>query len=107
MGDNELVLATKRIQRDLQAFNLDPTAQTMYNIELVSEENMFQLKGHIHGPPDTPYHGGIFHLAIRIPKEYPFQPPKVEFITKIWHPNISEYQCLSFYLSLFFSYFIY
>ncbi|KAH9391713.1 ubiquitin-conjugating enzyme [Tyrophagus putrescentiae] len=60
MGDNQLVLATKRIQRDLLAFNLYSTAQTMYSIELVSEENMFQLKGHINGPPDTPYYVGIF-----------------------------------------------
>ena len=86
MGDNQLVLATKRIQRDLQAFNLYSTAQTMYSIELASEENMFQLKGHINRPPDTPYYVGIFRLAIRMPKEYPFQPPTVVFTTKIWHP---------------------
>ena len=103
MGDNQLVLATKRIQRDLQAFNFDPTVQTMYSIELVNEENMFQLKGHINGPPDTLYHGGIFCLGIKMLKKYLFQPPTVVFTTKIWHPNISEHQCLTFYLSLFLS----
>jgi len=40
---------------------------------------LVELKGRIAGPPDTPYEGGIFHLEIRIPETYPFNPPKVRF----------------------------
>lgn len=29
-------------------------------------------------------------MEIKIPETYPFNPPKVKFITKIWHPNISS-----------------
>ena len=36
------------------------------------------------------YEGGTFHLEIKIPETYPFNPPKVKFLTKIWHPNISS-----------------
>eukprot|EP00760_Papus_ankaliazontas_P035602 PhM_4_TR7927/c0_g1_i1/m.58159/K06689/UBE2D, UBC4, UBC5; ubiquitin-conjugating enzyme E2 D len=36
------------------------------------------------------YYGGTFVLDIVIPESYPFRPPKVKFITKIFHPNISE-----------------
>lgn len=29
-------------------------------------------------------------MEIKIPETYPFNPPKVKFLTKIWHPNISS-----------------
>lgn len=48
------------------------------------------MRGEIAGPPDTPYEKGTFLLEIHVPETYPFNPPKVKFITKIWHPNISS-----------------
>ena len=48
------------------------------------------LKGTIPGPQGTPYEGGIFEIDIVLPKQYPFEPPKMRYITKIWHPNISS-----------------
>ena len=36
------------------------------------------------------YEGGTFLLEIKIPDTYPFNPPKVKFTTRIWHPNISS-----------------
>lgn len=53
-------------------------------------DNYTELKGEIDGPPDTPYEGGKFVLEIKVPETYPFNPPKVRFMTKIWHPNISS-----------------
>ena len=41
-------------------------------------------------PRQTPYHGGVFHLELFLPSEYPMAPPKVRFMTKIWHPNIDN-----------------
>jgi len=48
------------------------------------------LKGKINGPESTCYEGGIFEIDIKIPKQYPFEPPQMKFTTKIWHPNISS-----------------
>ena len=48
------------------------------------------LVGTITGPEGTAYEGGVFDVDILIPTEYPFEPPKMKFITKIWHPNVSS-----------------
>lgn len=34
--------------------------------------------------------GGFFKAHLEFPKEYPLRPPRMKFITEIWHPN-SEY----------------
>lgn len=56
----------------------------------VTEGNIRHLSGTIQGPAGTAYEGGVFEIDITLPKQYPFEPPKMKFITKIWHPNISS-----------------
>jgi len=53
-------------------------------------DNLMRLRGEIRGPPDTAYAGGTYKLEIEIPENYPFHPPKIKFMTRIWHPNISS-----------------
>lgn len=31
--------------------------------------------------------GGVFKAHLTFPKDYPLRPPKMKFITEIWHPN--------------------
>lgn len=40
------------------------------------------------GPGGTPYEGGLYRLELFLPEQYPMEPPKVRFLTKIFHPNI-------------------
>ena len=40
------------------------------------------------GPSDTPYSGGVFTIAFRIPSQYPLVPPEVRFATPFFHPNV-------------------
>mmetsp|Transcript_19263 Transcript_19263/g.58062 ORF Transcript_19263/g.58062 Transcript_19263/m.58062 type:complete len:180 (+) Transcript_19263:529-1068(+) len=58
--------------------------------DLVDEANILHWSGKIKGPVGTPYEGGIFKVDIQLPTEYPFVPPKMKFITRVWHPNISS-----------------
>ena len=43
-----------------------------------------------HVAPGSPYENGIFHLELFLPDSYPMVPPKVRFLTKIYHPNIDR-----------------
>ncbi|XP_052229478.1 uncharacterized protein LOC127843767 isoform X2 [Dreissena polymorpha] len=45
----------------------------------------------ITGPRGSPFEGGLFLLYLQIPDSYPMRPPRVQFITKIFHPNISRH----------------
>lgn len=36
--------------------------------------------------------GGVFKAHLTFPKDYPLRPPKMKFITDIWHPN-GRYRC--------------
>ena len=51
-------------------------------LSLVNDD-LTELSGTIKGPPDTPYEGGTYKLEIKIPDTYPFNPPRVRFITKV------------------------
>ena len=45
---------------------------------------------YILGPQDTPYEGGKFLVSIDFSDNYPFKAPKVQFKTRIFHPNIKQ-----------------
>jgi hypothetical protein len=34
--------------------------------------------------------GGMFKLELFLPEDYPMAPPKVRFITDIYHPNVRQ-----------------
>ncbi|KAK3807369.1 MAG: ubiquitin-conjugating enzyme/RWD-like protein [Benniella sp.] len=40
--------------------------------------------------PIHPYSGGTFKIEIHVPEEYPFEPRRFQFLTKVYHPNIDD-----------------
>ncbi|KAI9183337.1 ubiquitin conjugating enzyme Ubc7/UbcP3 [Blastocladiella emersonii ATCC 22665] len=40
------------------------------------------------GPPGTDYEYGVFTATIKIPHDYPLNPPTMKFTTRMWHPNV-------------------
>lgn len=76
-----------RLQKELERIEKNPPTNCFAQ---PIDNNMFKWKAQIYGPESTPYEGGIFNLVILFPTTYPFKPPKVHFVTKVYHPNISS-----------------
>ena len=53
----------------------------------------------VRGPSDCSFENGYFKVHCHIPEEYPFKPPVMSFMTKIWHPNVSSVVGFRFYCS--------
>lgn len=49
------------------------------------------------GKANTIWEGGLFHLTVAFPDEYPTKPPKCKFAPALFHPNVypSGTVCLS------------
>ncbi|XP_077442490.1 ubiquitin-conjugating enzyme E2 T [Vanacampus margaritifer] len=74
-----------RLKRELVMLTTEPPPGiTCWQIE----ERIDDLQAQIVGGSGTPYEGGVFSLEIKIPERYPFEPPKMRFLTPIYHPNI-------------------
>ena len=57
---------------------------------IINDEDPLDIQADIEGPQSTPYENGIFRVKFVIPSEFPQLAPKGFFMTKIFHPNISE-----------------
>lgn len=77
-----------RIRKELDEVSKDDGTSGV--TATMCDGNNRHLLGRIKGSAGTPYEGGIFQIDIEIPTQYPFVPPKMKFLTKIWHPNISS-----------------
>ena len=81
-------MAARRIEREYKEIKDDPPANC--SAGPICENDCYNWEALIFGPEDSPFTGGIFTLSIRFPSDYPFKPPIVTFLTKIYHPNINS-----------------
>ncbi|WVO19179.1 uncharacterized protein IAS62_000457 [Cryptococcus decagattii] len=80
-------LATKRIKKEIA----DLAKEDLGSIILAPEEtNILHWKARIPGPVGSPYEGGVFDVDIRVPHDYPFSPPHLQFMTKVYHCNVAS-----------------
>lgn len=78
----------RRIAKELGDIQNDTDSKIF--AEPADGQDLSHLKASFPGPPDTPYEGGTYIVDIKIPHEYPFRPPQMQFQTKLWHPNVSS-----------------
>lgn len=79
--------SVKRLQKELQGLQENPIG---YVSAAPNDEDIFNWTATIIGPPETPYEGGVFTVLIKFPPDYPFKPPRIQFSTPVFHPNINR-----------------
>ncbi|XP_058180936.1 ubiquitin-conjugating enzyme E2 30-like [Rhododendron vialii] len=80
--------ARERLEMELREIKENPPTHISFGPR--SDDDVFKCQGIIMGAIGTPFEGGIFRLSIQFPSDYPFSPPEVKFLTKIYHPNVNE-----------------
>ncbi len=53
-------------------------------------DDLTQLVVLVTGAEGTPYAQGLWRLHLKMPNDYPKNPPKATFKTRIYHPNVDE-----------------
>ncbi|KAH8420078.1 hypothetical protein KR009_005645, partial [Drosophila setifemur] len=76
-----------RINRELQEIRKHPPPNCSAE---VTGGDFFHWIAYIGGPQGTVYEGGHFRLDIRFPPAYPFKPPRIRFLTRIYHCNVDS-----------------
>lgn len=74
------------LARQLKELSKNPDSG--FSAGLVDDSNPFEWQVILNGPPDTIYDGGFFKAKLFFPLDYPFMPPKMKFISEMWHPNV-------------------
>lgn len=50
--------------------------------------DLFTWLAVLDGPAGSPFEGGKYKMQLRVPKDYPMQPPTATFLTPVFHPNV-------------------
>lgn len=79
--------AIRALQMELKSLQTSPVEGFTVSCD---DENIFKWTVAIFGPPGTIYQGGYFKAQLKFPNNYPYSPPTMRFLSKVWHPNVYE-----------------
>ena len=85
---------SKRIMKELAEVAKGNGSAWMHSGEGIhifpDADNLLLMKTMIEGPKNSPFEGGTFVLTIKVPHNYPFSAPRIQFDTPIYHCNVSD-----------------
>lgn len=76
--------ARRRIVQDLARVMKEPPHGI---IATPFSDNIMICHAVISGPIDTYWEAGNFQLIIKFTEQYPTEPPVIQFLSKMFHPN--------------------
>ncbi|KAM8969878.1 ubiquitin/ISG15-conjugating enzyme E2 L6 [Sarcophilus harrisii] len=79
--------ASKRAAKELEALQENLPS---YLRDLRSENSNVLIWNAVLLPDREPYNLRAFKFRITFPRDYPLSPPHLKFITKMYHPNVTE-----------------
>lgn len=92
-SSNPQQASLRRLAKDYLALQSSPPPNYLIpNAEddSLPSDDLTQLDCLVTGADGTPYAQGLWRLHLRIPSDYPKNPPKATFKTRIYHPNVDE-----------------
>lgn len=80
----------QRLRRELAEWAPEYEQASAGFMAIEHEDDLFEWDVVIPGATGTPYEFGHFLLNYKFPKDYPFKPPKVFFVTPIYHSCVAS-----------------
>lgn len=77
----------RQVTKELMDLQKDPPEGIRV---VINEHDITDVQATVDGPEQTPYAGGHFRVKLVLSKNFPSEPPKGFFLTKIFHPNIAS-----------------
>lgn len=71
-----------------QLRELNKSSDAGFSAGLVHDDDPFHWTVVIPGPADTLYESGLFRAELAFPRDYPVMPPRMRFVSEMWHPNV-------------------
>ena len=80
----------QRIKNDYRALNRIPLTGMVMTFGLFDEDKICKWKVTILGAKDSSYKGALFYMEFTFQNDYPEKPPKIRFLTPIYHLNVNS-----------------
>ena len=80
-------MTPQEIMKELHDLQHDPIPNC--SVSLIDDNNIRKWRATLFGPTGSPYEGGRFILDITLSDYYPIIAPVAQFMTQIYHLNVS------------------